>query len=155
MTADLAFSTDSPPEYIGSAPSLLDVFVLRAEARAILYEACVYDLHETVDVLQADAERCGLIDEIGQDAVQEILRDVFRAVRNMQCSDIMSTNSARATTTHHSRQDPLPISTIRAAEYLVQLGNRQRLRDWLTKRSRVERKALRKYFIHKNKRRNG
>jgi hypothetical protein len=50
------------------------------------------------------------------------------------------------------RQARLPISTIRAAEYLVQIGDRQRLRDWLGKHSRIERKALKKYFARKNSR---
>jgi hypothetical protein len=59
----------------------LTVFELRAWARAELYAACVYDLHEAVDVLQADAERDGLIDQFGQDAVQRILADAFHRFR--------------------------------------------------------------------------
>jgi hypothetical protein len=51
------------------------------------------------------------------------------------------------------RKDRLPISTIRAADFLVQVGNRQRLHDWLSKHSSTERKALRKYFTLKKKNR--
>jgi len=58
----------------------LEVFVARAEARAMLWAACEFDLHEAVDVLQRDAERDGLVDELGQDAVQAILSRAFRRV---------------------------------------------------------------------------
>jgi hypothetical protein len=59
----------------------LKVFVARAEARAILWAACEFDLHEAVDVLQRDAERDGLIEKLGQDAVQKILADAFHKFR--------------------------------------------------------------------------
>jgi hypothetical protein len=58
-------------------PSPLDIFIARAEARAMLWEAGEFDLHEAVDKLQADAERDSLVDEIGQDAVQAILAKAF------------------------------------------------------------------------------
>ena len=58
----------------------LEVFVARAEARAMLWAAYEFDLHEAVDVLQHDAERDGLVDELGQDAVQAILSRAFRRV---------------------------------------------------------------------------
>ena len=47
----------------------LKAFELRAWARATLWAACEFDLHDAVDVLQHDAERDGLIETIGQDAV--------------------------------------------------------------------------------------
>jgi hypothetical protein len=56
----------------------LDVFCERATARAYLWSIGEYDLAEAVDALQAAAVRCGLIDRIGQDAVQSILADAFR-----------------------------------------------------------------------------
>jgi hypothetical protein len=59
----------------------LVVFVARAEARAILWQACEFDLHMAVDVLQADAEASGLVDAIGQDRLQSILCDAFQRVR--------------------------------------------------------------------------
>ena len=40
---------------------LIDVFLERAEARAYLWSIGDLDLHEAVDVLQADAERDGLV----------------------------------------------------------------------------------------------
>ena len=56
------------------------VFVARAEARAMLYAAGEFDLHEAVDKLQADAERDGLVDRLGQDEVQRIISEAFAKV---------------------------------------------------------------------------
>ncbi len=42
-------------------PSPLEVFIARAEARALLWQAGEFDLHEAVDELQAAAERDGLV----------------------------------------------------------------------------------------------
>ena len=57
------------------------VLELRAWARAYLYSVGELTLHEAVDVLQRDAQRDGLVDEIGQDGVQQILADAFRPYR--------------------------------------------------------------------------
>jgi hypothetical protein len=48
----------------------LKAFKLRCWARAELWAACKFDLHEAVDELQAAAERDGLVEAIGQDAVE-------------------------------------------------------------------------------------
>jgi hypothetical protein len=64
-----------------TAPALLDVFAERAWARAYLWRADKLDLHEAVDQLQHDAKRTGLVDLIGQDAVQQMLADAFRPYR--------------------------------------------------------------------------
>ena len=60
-------------------PDPLDVFRERAEARAYLVEIGDLSLHNTLlpDGLQANAERDGLVDEYGQDAVQQILATAF------------------------------------------------------------------------------
>ena len=39
------------------------------------------DLHEAVDVLQADAVSTGLVAGLGQDRVQQIIADAFHEVR--------------------------------------------------------------------------
>ena len=49
-----------------------------------LYAAGELDLHEAVDALQAAAVASGLVTKLGQDRVQQILRDVFHAVRGGQ-----------------------------------------------------------------------
>jgi len=60
-----------------TAVSAAAIFIARAEARAILWQCGEFDLHEAVDVLQAAAETGGLVDEIGQDAVQAIIAEAF------------------------------------------------------------------------------
>jgi hypothetical protein len=60
----------------------LTAFTARAEARALLWQANEFDLHEAVDVLQRDAERTGLVDAIGQDRVQALLAKAFQKVRD-------------------------------------------------------------------------
>jgi hypothetical protein len=59
----------------------LDAFYERCEARALLWSLGELDLTDAVDVLQRDAERDGLVELVGQDAVQQILADAFRPYR--------------------------------------------------------------------------
>jgi hypothetical protein len=59
----------------------LTVFKARAEARALLWKCCEFDLYEAVDILQYAAERASLIDQLGQDRVQQIIADAFHEVR--------------------------------------------------------------------------
>jgi hypothetical protein len=65
----------------GAAVSLAEIFTARAEARALLWQAAEFELHEAVDELQAAAEASGLIAELGQDAVQAIIAKAFEALR--------------------------------------------------------------------------
>ena len=74
-------ASEFAPDEVQTTFSSLDVFRERCEARAILVEACVYHLQDAVDGLQEYAERSGLIDEIGQDAVQRMMADAFAKVR--------------------------------------------------------------------------
>jgi hypothetical protein len=62
---------------ITSPVPAIDVFQLRCEARAALVEACLLDLHDAVDGLQEAAIATGLVDDIGQDAVQVMMADAF------------------------------------------------------------------------------
>jgi hypothetical protein len=59
------------------APDPLAVLELRAWARAYLWSIGELTLQEAVDVLQHDAERSGLVAQIGADAVQRILAFAF------------------------------------------------------------------------------
>jgi hypothetical protein len=61
--------------------SLLDAFIERTEARAYLWSIGELTLHEAVDVLQADANRDGLIKRVGQDEIQKILNECFALYR--------------------------------------------------------------------------
>jgi hypothetical protein len=60
----------------------VDAFRERAEARALLWSLGEYTLIEAVDVLQADAERTGLLERLGQDEVQRILSEAFGPYRD-------------------------------------------------------------------------
>ena len=64
-----------------SAPAPLDAFELRCQARALLWHAAALELADAVDKLQRDAERSGLVEQIGQDGVQQILADAFAPFR--------------------------------------------------------------------------
>lgn len=75
-------STAAARAELAARPSVLEVFIARAEARALLWQAGEFDLHEAVDKLQADAERTGLVDAIGQDEVQRILAEAFHPMRD-------------------------------------------------------------------------
>jgi hypothetical protein len=60
---------------------LLDAFIERAAARALLWHAGEYELAEAVDKLLHDAERDGLVDELGEDGVQRIIANAFASFR--------------------------------------------------------------------------
>jgi len=64
-----------------TAPAPRDVFELRAWARAYLWSIGDLELREAVDILQADTQHDGLVEEIGQDGVQKILSDAFAPYR--------------------------------------------------------------------------
>jgi hypothetical protein len=53
------------------------VFLARAEARAHLVAIGLHELQESVDTLWASAERDGLVDKFGADAVQWHLSEAF------------------------------------------------------------------------------
>ena len=72
--------TNVPPANRKGKVSAELVFRERAEARAILVEACLYDFHDAIDGLQADAVRSGLVASIGQDRVQAIMAAAFKNV---------------------------------------------------------------------------
>jgi hypothetical protein len=112
------------------APAI-DVFSARCEARAYLYAIGEIDLHDAVDGLQEHAERYGLIAEIGQDAVQAIMAEIFRHA----CDLIM---------------EPPPRgvaqSTLDAADYLLTVNDPERLREWLAAHSRADIDSILKHW---------
>jgi hypothetical protein len=62
----------------------LQAFVARCDARALLWAAMMMDMQDAVDGLQTAAERTGLVADLGQDAIQQIMSDAFGA-RRIQC----------------------------------------------------------------------
>jgi hypothetical protein len=73
-------STAAARAELAARPSALEVFIARAEARALLWQVSEFELHTAVDVLQAAAERDGLVDQIGQDKVQAVIAEAFAKV---------------------------------------------------------------------------
>jgi hypothetical protein len=64
---------------IAAAPvTAVDIFRARAEARALLWQAGEFDLHQAVDVLQQAAVETKLVVAIGEDGVQAIMAASFR-----------------------------------------------------------------------------
>jgi hypothetical protein len=63
-------------------PSPVEIFIARAEARALLWKTGELELHEAVDELQAAAVASGLVAELGQDEVQAIMAKAFAVVRD-------------------------------------------------------------------------
>jgi hypothetical protein len=61
----------------------LEAFEARCSARAYLFAVGDLDLHDAVDQLQHDAERDGLVERVGQNAVQAIIADAFQSYREM------------------------------------------------------------------------
>ena len=67
-----------------TAPSPLDVLELRAWARAYLWSIGeINTIPTALDPLQDFAERSGLVEELGQDRVQQILADAFAPFRKV------------------------------------------------------------------------
>jgi hypothetical protein len=83
MSAPAIKHTTAPaPPDPDNCPDQIDVLTLRAWARVLLLaEGEIESVAEAVDPLQAFAVASGLVDEIGQDAVQQILADAFAPFR--------------------------------------------------------------------------
>jgi hypothetical protein len=61
----------------------LEVFSLRCWARARLYAAGELTLQDAVDGCQQHAEAHGLVAQLGQNAIQQIIADAFDKVREL------------------------------------------------------------------------
>jgi hypothetical protein len=81
MNAPFASPPDNPaPDDLPAEPVTPEAFATRCEHRALLYTRGHLSLHDAVDELQNHAEASGLLDYIGQDAVQEIMGKAFVAI---------------------------------------------------------------------------
>jgi hypothetical protein len=60
----------------------VEVFRLRCGSRAKLWHNGEIDLHSAVDELQYSAEASGLVNKIGQDAVQALMVEAFAPLRD-------------------------------------------------------------------------
>lgn len=112
----------------------VDVFRARAEARAVLWRAGEYTLHEAVDELQAAAERSGLVAKIGQDAVQAIMAEAFADPPEDFVEESPPRNSCAQ-------------STLDAAAWLwFQVGDRERFNAWISRHSKPEQNAIEEHI---------
>jgi hypothetical protein len=140
----------SPNSVTASATARADplkVFIARAEARAILWAACEFDLHQVVDELQAAAGRSGLVVELGQDEVQAIMAQAFGAVRD-DISDAedqdFSQDEERPEISDCWLADSFRDACLKAdAEHLARVGDAGRIRAWMAERSPRERVQIR------------
>src|SRR5262245_10185682 len=98
---------------LAARPSALAVFVARAEARALLWQAGQIDLHSAVDELQHAAVRDGLVAELGQDAVQALMVEAFAPVRD----DLIKFEEIEVDGAEFDRPAGVAASTLHAAEY--------------------------------------
>src|SRR5262245_15663123 len=132
----------------------VEIFTVRCEARAYLWaDNEIADLHEAVDELQASAVRDGLVAKLGQDEVQRILADAFASVRNdLPKSGDIAPDPIETAPNHDSVAD-VPISTLQAAEYLVELGDLERFRAWFDRHSTEERDGIYEHLHLKEARR--
>ena len=108
-------------------PRLIDaatVLKARAEARALLYYAAELTLHEAVDALQESAVASGLVAEIGQDAVQQVIADAFAVIRMPERGDDLAACKAADDNTVHAAG-----STVEALMYSLRQRGVAALRE--------------------------
>jgi hypothetical protein len=109
--------------------SKLQVFLARAEARALLWQIGEYELHDAVDELQLAAEKSGLVADLGQDAVQTIISMAFDAVMEDDEPQMPMPEPRRAAAS----------STLDAAAWLwFQVGRVEQFRSFLNRHSKTE-----------------
>jgi len=128
----------------------LEVFAARCQARAQLWCAGEFELRDAVDALQAAAIKLGLIQKLGQDAVQRIMAEPFTANPSLFDAELSAAFVAEIERVcdEVNRRPPsiAPISTLHAAEYLAQQNDPQRMRAWLEDRSADQRTAIRRHL---------
>lgn len=67
---------------MGTLPPML-VLQARAEARALLYGACEFDLEEAITPLMRYANDSGIVDQIGADRAFAIIKMEFAGVAEL------------------------------------------------------------------------
>jgi len=112
-----------------STPHLLHLLAHSHAEAWLVYDT---DFCELVDILQEFAEQTGLVAQIGQDAVQEIIAAPFAIVREM----IDAEEATLQPEPEPELEPPLreyrtPQATIEAFWHVVRLGNEKHLAEWL------------------------
>jgi hypothetical protein len=78
LDSHMAHAARQIDHHESTKPAPIAVFRERCWARAVLVANNVMTLADAADGLQAAAKRTGLVDELGQDAVQKIMAEAFR-----------------------------------------------------------------------------
>ena len=147
----------------------VEVFRLRCGSRAKLWHNGEIDLHSAVDELQHAAEASGLVNKIGQDAVQSLMVEAFAPLRDDlnrphevvvpddpwsapgwrdAAIDYHKTRNGRVSVVSYTPDElerlrrQIPEVVLHAAEYLLQQGDAERWRKWIDSRSAEERAAI-------------
>jgi hypothetical protein len=101
-----------------AAPDPVEAFELRCWARARLYRDGELGLHDAVDELQAAAVAGGLVERIGQDAVQAVMSSAFAVVRD----DLRPTPPLETTCSVQATCRRTPETTIEATMWCLREG---------------------------------
>ena len=146
----------------------IQVFTARCQARALLFEAGEFDLHEAVDVLQTAAERTGLVTLLGQDRVQGLMARAFAPIQIQAIESEAPASPANepyhlvfrddvASTAELQRaydraiaerfRHRLPASTVDALLYVIAQKDPARLRQFIAGRTAHELRLMR---VHVN-----
>jgi hypothetical protein len=126
------------------------VFIARVEARAMLWAAREITLHDAVDELWTDAVRNGLVAQLGVDKTQELLATAFAPVRDdLPCHE----DAVPDEIVIDDEDAGVPSATLRAAEYLLQLGDLERWREWFDAHSAQERATILQHLEQRKRRR--
>jgi hypothetical protein len=140
----------------------IDVLEIRAQIRAFLWWQYQMEIDEAADELQAYAERSGLVRDIGQDRVQEIIAAPFARYREMAEADDgppqWFTNTIMAEPDEPEPVKPAakqpyrtPQATVDAFLYVVRLDDPEYLTRWLAQHP-LDAPALYKFYEGKNAR---
>jgi hypothetical protein len=156
----------------------VEVFRLRCASRAKLWHTGQIDLHSAVDELQHSAEASGLIDAIGQDAVQGLMVEAFVPLRDdlpraekkkppaddeyhgpsptftAACRKADAERQARQKENRDHVSRGVPIATLHAAGYLLELGDLERWKKWFDGHSAPERAAILQHLEQRKRRGN-
>jgi hypothetical protein len=136
LSALLATNRREPAPAINRSKAAVDpvaAFKLRCEARAHLYSQGELDLHDAADGLEGSAKLGGLNRTISRDAVQAIMAEAFRAVREKEwAADVLqpppTSESAPSATTTASTIEALLFELRSGLSCLADAGAYDRLK---------------------------
>ena len=165
------------PVVVGEARAdPVEVFRLRCASRAKLWHTGQIDLHSAVDELQHSAEASGLIDAMGQDAVEGLMVQAFAPLRDdlpraekkkppaddeyhgpsptftAACRKADAERQARQKENRDHVSRGVPIATLHAAGYLLELGDLERWKKWFDGHSAPERAAILQHLEQRKRR---